>query len=137
MDVRRKPPGLSALLKAERSVRVTNEMLSSLGKRGFYLDPDTGALLSSEGEVHCQMKDGAQQLGKVFMFQQIRVRQQAQQKGLLANEQFLQLLQSARGGLQGVSILAQQRADLGKVLLRPVGVDQKLLADGAHFRIEG
>jgi hypothetical protein len=60
VDVRRKPPGLSALLKAEGSARVTNEMLSSLGKRGFYLDPDSGALLSSEGEVHCQMKDGAQ-----------------------------------------------------------------------------
>jgi len=60
VDVRRKPPGLSAMLKAEGSARVTNEMLSSLGKRGFYLDPDSGALISSEGEVHCQMKDGAQ-----------------------------------------------------------------------------
>jgi hypothetical protein len=55
--VRRKPEGLSATLRAERGGSITQADLMSLQSRGFYLSRD-GQLLSNEGELQVQAKDG-------------------------------------------------------------------------------
>jgi hypothetical protein len=55
--VRRKPEGLSATLRAERGGAITQADLVSLQSKGFYLNRD-GQLLSNEGELQVQSKDG-------------------------------------------------------------------------------
>jgi hypothetical protein len=60
VDVRRKPEGLSADLKETGSFRLTKENAISLDSRGFVLARmgQQFELFSTEGEVHCTMKDG-------------------------------------------------------------------------------
>lgn len=55
--VRRKPDGLSATLRAERGGSITQSDLMSLQSKGFYISRD-GQLLSNEGELQVQSKDG-------------------------------------------------------------------------------
>lgn len=57
VDVRRKPPGLSAELRSEEGIQLDQQALMSLAQRGFYLTQD-GSLLSNEGEVIVHTKDG-------------------------------------------------------------------------------
>lgn len=59
VDVRRKPPGLSGMLKAEGDGRIDQQALLSLASRGFYVTQD-GALLSNEGEIVTTLKDGVE-----------------------------------------------------------------------------
>jgi hypothetical protein len=60
VDVQRKPPGLSADLKNVGSVLPKQESGLSLQDRGFFLvrSGQNYSLYSTEGEVHCRMKDG-------------------------------------------------------------------------------
>jgi len=62
VDVRRKPAGLSADLKADEGFANNQEGALSLMSRGFYLAEMNGQveLVSNEGEVRCVMKDGAE-----------------------------------------------------------------------------
>ena len=62
VDVRRKPQGLSADLKAAASFISNSEAVQSLASRGFYAAKVEGQveLLSNEGEVHYLMKDGVE-----------------------------------------------------------------------------
>ncbi len=55
--VRKKPEGLSATLRAEQGGSITQADLMSLQSKGFYLSRD-GQLLSNEGELQVQAKDG-------------------------------------------------------------------------------
>lgn len=59
VDVRRKPAGLSGMLRAEGDGRIDQQALLSLASRGFYVTQD-GALLSNEGEVVTTLKDGVE-----------------------------------------------------------------------------
>ncbi|HYW78066.1 MAG TPA: DUF4340 domain-containing protein, partial [Thermoguttaceae bacterium] len=62
VDVRRKPAGLSADLKADEGFANNEEGAMSLMSRGFYLAEMNGQveLVSNEGEVRCVMKDGVE-----------------------------------------------------------------------------
>ncbi|MEE8451584.1 MAG: DUF4340 domain-containing protein [Thermoguttaceae bacterium] len=62
VDVRRKPDGLSADLKADEGFAKDPEGSLSLMRRGFYLVEMNGRveLVSNEGEVRCVMKDGVE-----------------------------------------------------------------------------
>lgn len=55
--VRKKPEGLSATLRAERGGSITQADMLSLQGKGFYISRD-GQLLSNEGELQVQSKDG-------------------------------------------------------------------------------
>ncbi len=59
VDVRRKPPGLGAELRAEDQLLLDAEAVGSLRSRGFYITRD-GHLLSNEGETVIGTKDGVQ-----------------------------------------------------------------------------
>jgi hypothetical protein len=64
VDVARKPPGLSADLKAAKSFLNDRQAVLSLAGRGFYLatvgvDGKAG-IFSNEGEIRCLMKDGVE-----------------------------------------------------------------------------
>lgn len=63
VDVERKPEGLSADLQAEKEFVTNEEAFRSLAARGFYPVPISETeleILSSEGEVVCQMNDGVE-----------------------------------------------------------------------------
>jgi hypothetical protein len=62
VDVRPKPKGLSADLKAASDFMKSDEAAESLGRRGFHIVPLGGQaeLLSNQGEVRCRMKDGVE-----------------------------------------------------------------------------
>ncbi len=63
VDVRRKPPGLSADLKAEKDFSDNNKAVASLMNKGFFvaeLDGGRVELVSNEGDVRCVMKDGVE-----------------------------------------------------------------------------
>jgi hypothetical protein len=63
VDVERKPQGLSDDLKAEKEFVTNEEAFRSLAERGFFPVPvaeDKLEILSSEGEVICQMNDGVE-----------------------------------------------------------------------------
>lgn len=61
VDVRRKPAGLGADLKADESFADDAQSRRDLQSKGFYVNPtDDGGfeLLSANGEIHARMKDG-------------------------------------------------------------------------------
>ena len=61
VGVRKKPAGMSANLKANKSIFKESEALQSLAERGFYAVLGEGGepeILSSDGEVLVRMKDG-------------------------------------------------------------------------------
>jgi hypothetical protein len=63
VDVRRKPEGLSADLKATGNFAKDEAALESMAMRGFYPVPQSNdqiEVFSSEGEVRCLMKDGVE-----------------------------------------------------------------------------
>jgi hypothetical protein len=65
IDVRRKPKGLSADLKATGEMRPDNEGAQSLMQRGFYLASNEDgnlSLYSNEGEIRTTMKTGVEYL---------------------------------------------------------------------------
>ncbi|MBX3414926.1 MAG: DUF4340 domain-containing protein [Pirellulales bacterium] len=59
VDVRRKPAGLSSMLKSEGEGRIDQQALLSLMSKGFYVTQD-GSLLSNEGEIVTTLKDGVE-----------------------------------------------------------------------------
>jgi hypothetical protein len=59
VDVVRKPPGLSADLKASADFTGSDESVMTLMQRGF-VAVKAGTLYSKEGEVRCAMKDGVE-----------------------------------------------------------------------------
>jgi hypothetical protein len=64
VDVNRKPPGLSADLKAEQTLISNKEAVENLAARGFYparVD-DRYEIVSNEGEIRVLMKDGVEYL---------------------------------------------------------------------------
>jgi len=62
IDVRPKPPGLSADLKATGDFQTNREAVESLADRGFYVARlgDQIELFSNEGEIRVLMKDGVE-----------------------------------------------------------------------------
>jgi hypothetical protein len=65
VGVRKKPAGMSANLKANKSIFNESEALRSLAERGFYAVQGEGGqpeILSSDGEVMVRMKDGIEYL---------------------------------------------------------------------------
>lgn len=57
VDVRRKPAGLSAMLRQDEGGGINREAVESLAEKGFMFTQD-GDLLSNEGEAVVRMKDG-------------------------------------------------------------------------------
>lgn len=60
VDVQPKPAGLSADLKAKVGIKPTMENFRSLQGKGFFPNPYNGQLLSNEGEIVVDSKDGLQ-----------------------------------------------------------------------------
>jgi hypothetical protein len=63
VGVRPKPAGMSSNLKANKSIFTDRQSILSLAERGFYAVPDANGdpeILSSDGEVLVQMKDGVE-----------------------------------------------------------------------------
>jgi hypothetical protein len=63
VDVRPKPAGMSANLKANKNIVTDQQAVQSLVDRGFYpvrVDNGPPEILSSDGEVLVQMKDGTE-----------------------------------------------------------------------------
>ena len=58
VDVQPKPAGLSADLKARSGIQPTMENFRSLQGKGFFPNPYTGQILSNEGELLVESKDG-------------------------------------------------------------------------------
>ena len=58
VDVQPKPDGLSEDLKARQGIRPTMENFRSLQGKGFFPNPYTGQILSNEGEMLVDSKDG-------------------------------------------------------------------------------
>ncbi len=58
VDVQPKPAGLSADLKAREGIQPTMENFQSLQGKGFFPNPYTGQILSNEGEILVDSKDG-------------------------------------------------------------------------------
>lgn len=58
VDVQPKPDGLSEDLKARQGIRPTMENFRSLQGKGFFPNPYTGQILSNEGEILVESKDG-------------------------------------------------------------------------------
>ena len=59
-DVQPKPAGLSENLKAQSGIQPTMENFRSLQGKGFFPNPYTGQILSNEGEIVVDSKDGLQ-----------------------------------------------------------------------------
>ncbi len=60
VDVQPKPKGLSEDLKAREGIQPTMENFRSLQGKGFFPNPYTGQILSNEGEILVESKDGLQ-----------------------------------------------------------------------------
>ena len=60
VDVRRKPKGLGANLKADQSFMKNQENVESLVERGFYIDPNGLDLWAANGDMQVAMKDGVE-----------------------------------------------------------------------------
>ena len=60
VDVQPKPAGLTANLKTRSGIKPTMENFRSLQGKGFFPNPYTGQLLSNEGEIVVDSKDGLQ-----------------------------------------------------------------------------
>ncbi len=62
VDVRRKPAGLSADLKADDDFSKNQDAVVSLANRGFYVAKlgERIEMFSNEGEIRCLMKDGVE-----------------------------------------------------------------------------
>lgn len=58
VDVQPKPQGLSEDLKAQAGIQPTRENFVSLQGKGFFPNPYTGQILSNEGELLVESKDG-------------------------------------------------------------------------------
>ncbi len=58
VDVQPKPEGLSEDLKAKAGIQPTMENFRSLQGKGFFPNPYTGQILSNEGELLVESKDG-------------------------------------------------------------------------------
>ncbi len=58
VDVQPKPQGLSEDLKARDGIQPTMENFRSLQGKGFFPNPYTGQILSNEGEILADSKDG-------------------------------------------------------------------------------
>ena len=58
VDVQPKPAGLTEDLKARSGIQPTRENFSSLQGKGFFPNPYTGQILSNEGEILVDTKDG-------------------------------------------------------------------------------
>ncbi len=58
VDVQPKPDGLSEDLKARQGIRPTMENFRSLQGKGFFPNPYSGQILSNEGEILVESKDG-------------------------------------------------------------------------------
>ena len=58
VDVQPKPEGLSEDLKARSGIQPTMENFRSLQGKGFFPNPYTGQILSNEGEIVVDSKDG-------------------------------------------------------------------------------
>ena len=58
VDVQPKPEGLSADLKAREGIQPTMENFRSLQGKGFFPNPYTGQILSNEGEIVVDSKNG-------------------------------------------------------------------------------
>lgn len=58
VDVQPKPDGLSEDLKARQGIQPTRENFRSLQGKGFFPNPYTGQILSNEGEMIVDSKDG-------------------------------------------------------------------------------
>ncbi|MCY4595691.1 MAG: DUF4340 domain-containing protein [Bryobacterales bacterium] len=58
VDVQPKPEGLSENLKARSGIQPTMENFRSLQGKGFFPNPYTGQILSNEGEIVVDSKDG-------------------------------------------------------------------------------
>ncbi len=58
VDVQPKPDGLSEDLKAREGIQPTRENFVSLQGKGFFPNPYTGQILSNEGEIIVDSKDG-------------------------------------------------------------------------------
>ena len=58
VDVQPKPEGLSEDLKAREGIQPTRENFRSLQSKGFFPNPYTGQILSNEGEILVDSKDG-------------------------------------------------------------------------------
>ncbi len=60
VDVQPKPEGLTASLKTRSGIKPTMENFRSLQSKGFFPNPYTGQLLSNEGEIVVDSKNGLQ-----------------------------------------------------------------------------
>ncbi len=60
VDVQPKPEGLSSDLKTDQGLRLTMESFQSLRDKGFFVNQFTGQLLSNEGEIIVETKNGLQ-----------------------------------------------------------------------------
>ena len=83
VDVRRKPKGLGANLRAGEEFMKDIETRNSLRSRGFYLNPagnDQYELLAANGEVYVSMKDAVQY---VLRFGSVAESSEAAQEGKL------------------------------------------------------
>ena len=58
VDVQPKPEGLTADLRAREGIRPVRENFVSLQSKGFFPNPYTGQILSNEGEMIVESKDG-------------------------------------------------------------------------------
>ncbi len=58
VDVQPKPAGLTADLTAKEGIRPVRENFISLQGKGFFPNPYTGQILSNEGEIIVESKDG-------------------------------------------------------------------------------
>ncbi len=58
VDVQPKPDGLTADLRAKEGIRPVRENFVSLQGKGFFPNPYTGQILSNEGEIVFETKDG-------------------------------------------------------------------------------
>ncbi len=58
VDVQPKPDGLTADLRAKEGIRPVRENFVSLQGKGFFPNPYTGQILSNEGEIIVESKDG-------------------------------------------------------------------------------
>ncbi len=60
VDVQSKPEGLSSDLKTDKGLRLTMESFQSLRDKGFFVNQFSGQLLSNEGEIIVETKNGLQ-----------------------------------------------------------------------------
>ncbi|MDA0204720.1 MAG: DUF4340 domain-containing protein [Acidobacteria bacterium] len=60
VDAEHKPDGLTASLKAQEGIQLTMESFQSLRSKGYFINQNTGQLLSNEGEIIVDTADGLQ-----------------------------------------------------------------------------